>query len=309
MPSIINRILTPYKSKLDPDLMKKLENDLHQYFSYQEEYSHFLNATIDSVSKEVEEYKKKILENQQLIIERNKMATIGEVTATLSHEINNQLMILYGNCQIIEMINEEIKNKDIEASVVNCISTLENMSRLIKNIKKFSHHQITSEIDYIIDSPLSLINQTINVCDHFLSKSKVKVIIEENIKDDFQCSLASSEVGQVLLNLIKNAFDHANQQNEDKDKWIKIKSEIINDIIKISISNGGKLLDKSVTENLFHPFFTTKEIGKGTGIGLSLSYKIMDTLKGKIYYDDSDAKINFVLEIPINYERPLSESA
>lgn len=293
---VLSKILDKYN--LQEKIKESLSKDLNDYFLYQEEHSRFLNLMVESISKEIEEYKVKLLENQDCIIQKSKMATIGEVTATLSHEINNQLMILSGNCQLIEMLNKDIKNDTIQYAIETNLKTLEDISILIKNIKKFSYHT-KEKVSYALDSPQLLVDQTLNVCNHFLSKSRVKVLTDKRIDKNEQVQIASSEVGQVLLNLIKNAYDHASNQKEEKDMWISIDTEKSDSKIKIIVSNGGELLAKEVKEKLFTPFFTTKEIGKGTGIGLSLSNKIMASLSGKVYYDDSLNKISFIIEFPL----------
>lgn len=293
--SILKKVLD--RHDIPETIKENLIEDLNQLFNYQQEYSRMLEVNIEALTNEVEDFKQKMEANQALILEKSKMATIGEVTATLSHEINNQLMIVSGNCQVMEMINEsKIKNPMLKKSIETSLKTLSSMSELIKNIKRFSYHSNES-VKLVDESPVKLFKDTLNVCDHFLSKSKVKVLTDFKIQDSFMCSLAPSELGQVLLNLVKNAFDHS-VQLEDDSSWIKLTLESQGSNVKFRVSNGGKLLDEKITSRLFNPFFTTKEIGKGTGIGLSLCKKIVESMNGSIKYEPYENSISFVVEIP-----------
>jgi len=293
---LIRKILDRQKD-LNEDIKSDILKDIASLFNYQTEYSRMLEVSIDTLTKEVEDYKKKMEANQSLLLEKSKMATIGEVTATLSHEINNQLMVMYGNCQIIEMINSKNPNPIITKSIETNIKTLESMSNLIKNIKKFSYHSNDNMVVLVEDSPYKLLNQTLSVCDHFLSKSKVKVSVSSSLLESFTCKMAPAELGQVILNLIKNAYDHVHLLEESKC-WIQINLLKDNSKVRFEFLNGGELLPDQVSSRLFSPFFTTKEIGKGTGIGLSLSKKIVESMNGTISYSPINGAIAFVIELP-----------
>jgi signal transduction histidine kinase len=104
------------------------------------------------------------------------------------------------------------------------------------------------------------------------------------------------QLSQVILNLISNSYDAICGLNE---KWIKITSELLDDKIIIYITDSGKGISEEVQEKIFQPFFTTKEIGKGTGIGLSVSQGIVEEHSGELYYNNLSENTQFVIELPI----------
>lgn len=109
------------------------------------------------------------------------------------------------------------------------------------------------------------------------------------------------EIEQVLINLLNNSIDVVADLD---DKWVKISSEIIQsqgiDWLRISVVDSGKGIPKEIQDKLFESFFTTKKPGHGTGLGLSVSLKIVESHKGKLYYDPNSTNTRFVLEIPLN---------
>lgn len=295
--SLISRMVSRHVK--DEEVRLKLISELESYFDFQENHSSMLTNTISSMSIDIEKYKDELERNQEQMVKQSKMSTIGEVTATLSHEFNNQMMVLAGNCELIELINDnQIKNPKISKFLEYSKKTLYNMSNLIKNIRKFSHHSSDETLNVILDNPNSIVEEAINVCAHMLKNTNLKIESSTSVPKDFQCYLPSSELGQVLLNLVKNGHDHVITIPDHSEHWIKVDSAIVDNQIRITVSNGG-VMPNEVKEKLFQPFFTTKEVGKGTGIGLSLGRKIVESVKGKIFLDTSSEVISFVIELPV----------
>jgi signal transduction histidine kinase len=203
------------------------------------------------------------------------------------------------NALVKDLPNVEILKKVLAKNE----KTLFEMSKLIKDIKKFSHQSDDHKLTLIKDSPCNVVAEAINVCRNLLKNSNIKVKAENQIPEVLECLMPSSDLGHVFLNLIKNAYDFIQTDAVPQDeKWIGIDSEVktINDAdyIVINFSNYGTI-PEHVKAKLFSPFFTTKEVGKGTGIGLSLSKKILEGMGGRIHCLNHDNKITFTLEIPV----------
>src|SRR5690606_20345244 len=107
------------------------------------------------------------------------------------------------------------------------------------------------------------------------------------------------EISQVILNLVTNAIDAISNL---PTRWIKVEVQEDQDFVTISIQDSG-IISQEIKERLFKDSFTTKPIGKGTGIGLTVSKRIVEAHKGKIKLDDSTPNTNFVIQIPTAKEQ------
>lgn len=299
--SLIHIILS--RHGVTEEVQDQVSAEIENLVEYQQKHSDMLQKVIDTMTIDIDNYKTELELSQEKMVKQSKMSTIGEVTATLSHEINNQLMSLNANCELIELVNEsQTKNKSIQKSLESVQKTVHEISKLIKNIRKFSFHSSNEVLDMTLDSPVSLISEAVNVSNQFFKNGRINLIKDIQVEESFKFLMPSSELGQVLLNLIKNSNDHIVSLPAE-DRWIKIKCTKDEDNIRISVSNTG-VMPPDVKQKLFQPFFTTKEIGKGTGIGLSLSKKILESIHGRIFLDESEPGICFTLEIPIVAKAP-----
>lgn len=301
--SLISKILS--KRGISGEAHDLICEDVENFMNHQSENMKMLERRIATMTDEIDHYKVELEINQEKMVKQSKMSTIGEVTATLSHEINNRLMALNANCELIELINtSKLNNPSITKSLIGINDSLEAISSLIKNIRKFSFHSSgDDDLTYNLDSPKSIISQALSISSHLFKNNKVKLDIDCQIDEEFKTYMPSSELGQVLLNLLKNAFDHAVTLDHEQ-RWIKVVGTNDDKHVRFSIINAGTI-PADVKEKLFQPFFTTKEIGKGTGIGLSLSKKILEGMNGKIILDDSvNKEICFSVEFPIHKHDP-----
>lgn len=303
--SLISKILT--RHGISGDVHEKICLDLENFVNHQTSNIQMLERRIETMTHEIDHYKVELEKNQEKMVKQSKMSTIGEVTATLSHEINNQLMALNANCELIELVNDtKLNNASITKSLSGVNSSMEEITKLIKNIRKFSFHSSNDndhDLKYNLDSPVTLLNQALSVSHHMFKNNKMRLLVECPIDENLRTYVPSSELGQVLLNLLKNSFDHAMTLSLE-DRWVKVEGSCSSDKIKFSIKNAGKIPEE-VKEKLFQPFFTTKEIGKGTGIGLSLSKKILEGMNGRVFLEETEMnEICFSVEFPIYSEDP-----
>lgn len=225
-------------------------------------------------------------------LQKSKLASLGEMAAGMAHEINNPLTISLGKLDVLnrlintnnnipEQFSVQIKSI-IEANkrAASIVNSIRNLSR-IKEESEFQHFQISELVDLV--KPLILVK---------LGKFNINLIEEY---ENYMIFADKGEVSQVLLNVFNNAID-AIKNNEGKH-WIKLTSSQDDEFTYIKITDSGFLVDVDDLVKIFEPFYTTKDIGEGTGLGLSLSRSIMQRNGGNIAIDTSGANTSFVINV------------
>jgi signal transduction histidine kinase len=104
-----------------------------------------------------------------------------------------------------------------------------------------------------------------------------------------------TQITQVLLNLLNNARDAA---EESEERWVQLDVTELADWIRISVTDSGKGIPVEIREKIMSPFFTTKAVGKGTGLGLSITKSIVDSHRGTLILDEESVQTRFVIELP-----------
>lgn len=265
---------------------------------------------------------KKLEETQAQLVQSEKMASIGQLSAGIAHEINNPIGFLNSNLQTLKVYTEDLltaiskiesafQNEGNSSSVIQAIlnehqipflkedlhdlvsESLEGTSRvmdIVKNLKEFSHVDRSewAEIDLIEG-----IEATINIVKHKLENN-----IE--LKTDFEGSIPRlhcqpMQINQVILNILMNSIQAINNKGE-----ILIALKKLDDQIEIKISDTGAGISKDNLGKIFDPFYTTKPVGEGTGLGLSVSYGIIRNHKGSINVSSTLGKgTEFTIKLPL----------
>ncbi len=143
------------------------------------------------------------------------------------------------------------------------------------------------------ESLAQIVDDTLTFCYERFRQHSVKLNI--HIPQEITLECRSVQISQLLLNLLNNAFDAIDGQ---KDKWISVEAAEVGDQVLIFVTDSGKGIPEDIQKKIFQPLFTTKPSGGGTGLGLSLSHKIAQDHKGKIYLDPFHLNTRFVVEIP-----------
>lgn len=218
------------------------------------------------------------------IIQADKLSTLGELTANISHEISNPLTIALGNIEVIEGLLEESKESDNAEILTDCIYDVkESFSRIndiIKNMKTFLHHE---EGEKNFQDIKAIAEETVHYLSEQLKRSKVstRVICD----DDHVITMANRiRIEQVLTNLIKNSIDAFQEVPKERERRIDIviAKDPTKGILTLDVVDNGQGITTENKDKIFNTFFTTKSIGDGTGLGLSLSQKIIEGHKGSL---------------------------
>jgi two-component system NtrC family sensor kinase len=272
-----------------------------------------------SQQKEILQKSLNSLKSTQLqLIQSEKMASLGVLTAGIAHEIQNPLNFVNNFSDINKELLMELKD-EISKGHLDEVGLIAN--DLIENEEKISHHG--RRADAIVKGMLQHSGGTtgameptdINVlCDEYLRlsyhsfKAKHKSF-SATIKTDFDSTIDKIEIvpqdiGRVLLNLFTNAFYALSKKMSASDSsyqpTIIIQTIKLSDNVKIIIQDNGIGIPSKIADKIFQPFFTTKPTGEGTGLGLSISYDIIKAHSCKLTVEsEENIKTIFIIEIPL----------
>ena len=262
---------------------------------------------------------------QTQLIQSEKMASLGELTAGIAHEIQNPLNFVNNFSEVNKEMLEELKAERLKPVAERDEQTeSEIIEDVIANSEKINHHG--KRADAIVKGMLqhsrtsnSLKEPTdINkLADEYLRLSYHGLRAKDKsfnatLKTDFDESIGNiniipQDIGRVLLNLYNNAFYAASlpykvgfsdsDKNYDPTVWVSTKK--IGDKVVISVKDNGNGIPQKIVDKIFQPFFTTKPTGQGTGLGLSLSYDIIKAHGGEIKVETKEGEgTEFIIQLP-----------
>ncbi|HJS56161.1 MAG TPA: ATP-binding protein, partial [Chitinophagaceae bacterium] len=237
---------------------------------------------------------------QKQLIQSEKMASLGELTAGIAHEIQNPLNFVNNFSDVSNELLEEMKQ---ELATGNTQQALEIVDSVRENLEKILHHG--KRADGIVKSMLqhsrsstgkkeptdinSLAEEYFRLAYHGLRakdksfNAKFETDLDKSIG---KISIIPQDVGRVILNLINNAFyavhERKNKNTNGYEPMVVISTKKIDDKVEIMVSDNGIGIPQKVLDKIFQPFFTTKPAGQGTGLGLSLSYDIIKGHGGEL---------------------------
>ena len=257
--------------------------------------------------------------SQLQLVQSEKMASLGELTAGIAHEIQNPLNFVNNFSEVNKELLEELK-QEAEKGNINEIKAIAN--DVIENSEKINHHG--KRADSIVKGMLQHarsgarakeLTDINKLAEEYLRLSFHGLRAKDNsfnavIKTDFDKTIGNiniipQDIGRMLLNLYNNAFyavrEKTKQQLEGYEPVISVStSNTHNNKIIITIKDNGTGIPQKLLDKIFQPFFTTKPTGEGTGLGLSLSYDIIKAHGGEIKADSQSGQTMFIIELPSN---------
>ena len=231
-------------------------------------------------------------EMQHNTIFNEKMLSLGEMSASIIHEINNPLTSIGLSIEMLKMLlsGDKIDVNQIESNIGQIEKMSELISRIIKSLKNFSRRG-----EQLEDEEFSLkevVEESSLILGGKLKKHGVK--IDNLVPEDISIKFNKTEIYQIITNIMNNSVDAIMDLEE---KWINIGiQELKEDGIVIYIKDSGKGIPESVSRNIFNKFYSTKKIGEGTGLGLHIVKDLMEKNGGDIYLDKKAVNTTFVLK-------------
>ncbi|MBC7851569.1 MAG: tetratricopeptide repeat protein [Chitinophagaceae bacterium] len=279
------------------------------------------NKLLETQKTEIERTLEELKALQTQLVQSEKMASLGELTAGIAHEIQNPLNFVNNFSDVnLELINElqEEKNKapnerdeQLERELLTTLA--ENETRINHHgkradsiVKGMLQHSRTStgqkeatDVNALADECLRLSYHGMRAKDKSFN-AKTDLILDNNMSP---INIVSQDIGRVLLNLLTNAFYSVAQKKQlagdDFEPAVSITTKQQVDKVLVIVRDNGNGVPAKVADKIFQPFFTTKPVGQGTGLGLSLSYDIIKSHNGQLSLSTEEGKYaEFTIVLP-----------
>jgi signal transduction histidine kinase len=275
--------------------------------------SELLNRRQEYLEKKVDEEVQKRRQNERLMMQQSKMAAMGQMMSAIAHQWRQPLNSIAIYIQDFEDAYKynELSEEYIHDLVVQSMKQINFMSKTIDDFKNFfkpDKDEVLFEVCAETLSAISLLGVQ-------LVRNNISLILNCHGKEvDFnesgalECSEEActfvkgfpNEYKQVLLNLVQNARDAVVESLSDGEDGgrIVVGVEEKEETVKIYVADNGVGIPQDVAERIFEPYFTTKEEGQGTGVGLYMSKIIIEqNMKGRLYFENNNPGTKFVIEI------------
>ena len=307
----INRLIRSYNEMAES--LEKLYQSLEQQ--------------VKDRTKELEAAYSELKSTQAMMVHSEKMKSLGELVAGITHEINNPVNFIYGNLihlknytadmmSVIDQyteydsdLTEEHKEKikelkeeidldflkdDLPELIRSCQEGTERTKNIVLDLKNFS--RLEEAVINNVDLPKE-IDTTLNILHN---KFKNKITVHKEYQENLpHVEAYGGQLNQVFMNILDNA---AFAIKEKGDVWIRLKSDGQNAIIEFEDNGCG--MNETTRKKVFDPFFTTKEVGQGTGLGMAISYKVIKNHKGRIELESQEGKgSKFTIILPLKMSK------
>lgn len=283
-----------------------------------------INDNIEGVVIRIDDVTEKI-RLEEMMIQSEKMLSVGGLAAGMAHEINNPLAGILQNTQVIknrlsadikknqdtakecgtelETINDYMDQRGINGMFDSVVESGRRAARIVENMLNFSRK---SESQMIPHNLANLLDRTLELAVNDYDLRKRFDFRQIELIKEYDANLSKvvcddSKIQQVILNLLKNAAQAmANQPKDQPRITLRLIGE--NELARIEVEDNGPGMSEKVRKRIFEPFFTTKSVGTGTGLGLSVSYFIItENHKGMMSVESAPGKgARFIIRLPIH---------
>jgi len=276
------------------------------------------NALLQRQKEKVESTLAELKSTQSQLIQSEKMASLGELTAGIAHEIQNPLNFVNNfsevNKELLVEVNDELDKGNISEAKTITKDVIENEEKILHHGKRadaivkgmLQHSRASSgqkeltDINALADEYLRLSYYGLRAKDKSFN-AKFETDFDETIE---KVNVVPQDIGRVILNLINNAFYAVNEKkqqlNGTYEPAVSLSTKKLNGKIEVMVKDNGNGIPQRVLDKIFQPFFTTKPTGQGTGLGLSLSYDIVKAHGGEIKVGTKEGEgTAFIIQLPV----------
>jgi signal transduction histidine kinase len=273
---------------------------------------------IEQQKKQVEVSMEQLQSTQSQLVQAEKMASLGELTAGIAHEIQNPLNFVNNfsevSAELVDEMKSEIKKGNYDEVNVIADDVKQNLEKINHHgqraadiVKGMLQHSRSSsgvkeptDINALADEYFRLAYHGLRAKDKTFNAT-MKTDFDESIG---KISIIPQDIGRVVLNLITNAFYAVNEKSKqgiaDYEPTVSVVTKKVNHQVEIRVTDNGNGIPPSILDKIFQPFFTTKPTGQGTGLGLSLSYDIVKAHGGELKVETKEEiGTEFIIQLPL----------
>jgi PAS domain S-box-containing protein len=236
------------------------------------------------------------------LIQSEKMASVGELAAGVAHEINNPLSGILSNA---EFLQEEIPEEEHERheEIDEIVSNSERIRVIVRDLLSFSRQKDAEEFSLIQIG--AVLEASLNLTGHQMELDNIR--IQKDIPEDLPPAYGNTnKIEQVFINILSNARYALNQKYPEghEEKILDIRASVVKREdkahVRTEVTDRGIGIPSELIERVVHPFYTTKEQGKGTGLGMSISFNIIQDHQGALEYESAEGKYTRVIvDLPV----------
>lgn len=256
-----------------------------------------VDLSLEKLYEELKNREEQLRKTQAELVQKSKMASVGEMAGGIAHEINNPLAIIDGRAHYLKLMikdDEAIDKEKALGHIESICKTVRRAANIVKSIRSISEDH--SKDGYQLVDLTTVMNTSLSIYKEKLKKEKIEFFVETPTKKTtILCNPA--QISQVLLNLLKNAQEAVKRSNRP-DMWVRVKTEISDQNIRIFVEDNGDGIPKSNRHRIMDPFFSTKDVGEGTGLGLSIANRLIDNHHGTINIHADAGFTGFEVVIP-----------
>ncbi len=257
-------------------------------------------SDLKETSEEVKRRELELREKQEQLVQAGKLATLGELTTGIAHELNNPLNnigLFVGN--VIDLIELGMVAEEPERALQelnNAMQQVRKATEIISHLRTFGRAASVSHEIVVLNEVLQ---QSISLMQEQLRLRQIEVILHFPVEDIVVIGNAI-QLEQVFINLLTNARDALASSTR---KIITIACSTSNGIVNVNVSDTGPGIPEGFEQRIFDPFFTTKDVGSGTGLGLSITYGIIKEHQGTIVVENHPGEgATFLIQLPQNLD-------
>ncbi len=245
---------------------------------------------------EIDERKRtegQLLKTQADLVQTGKLAALGQMSAAIAHEINQPMAAIRTFTASARLLLSKGKREQVGQSLEEISFLTERMGKITGELKTFARK---APVEYHVVNLREALKRAIALMQTVCEQEGVSVQLRD-LGDPVPVNGDIIRLEQVFVNLLRNAADAMQGYDEKK---ISVTLRSINDYVIIIVEDNGTGIDPKIMDQLFDPFFTTKDVGKGVGLGLSISYGIVKDFGGNIQAENLDVGgARFVIEFPL----------